>query len=484
MSIEDFNVGDVYTTKKTFTPKDFKAFSRLSGDKNPLHSDRDYAIQTAFGKPIVPMHLVASPMSAVAGMVFPGDKSLYLSHEIKSHAPVFYDEEITYSAKITNVSYLDRVLTIRTLVFKERQVLLSGTQQVQIREDTASEKYRSNKEGHTLIPSKSGATVIVGAGGVIGGSIVKRMASRGDKLILVVRSMKPEVKKLAQELETLNVDFNIKKINLVGKRVVEQLEALIKSGDHYVKNLVFAASPELTADVQTQIAVTYVALRSLTEQCLDGWLTQQKGKLVFISSSAAQFRPEGLEDYVAAKAAAESYLAGIRNRFSSFGINVHCLAPGKVDTPFSESLTQIPGRLLMPEQVAEAVVDLIEDEATKDFYHWLEYDKLRVGNHVFSDTTVRHEAPVEETSSIELRENSVSSVGDKLKALMTQFFKLEPSVDWSNAELGLVAGWDSLRHIEFILQLENTFNIKLSSDEFDLTTSYESILNFLKQRIP
>ena len=72
----DFTVGDSIFFTKTFAISDFEAFSHLSGDTNPLHHDLEYSLNTEFGTPIVPFHLIASPLSFVAGMNFPGTSSL------------------------------------------------------------------------------------------------------------------------------------------------------------------------------------------------------------------------------------------------------------------------------------------------------------------------------------------------------------------------------------------------------------------------
>lgn len=46
--------------------------------------------------------------------------------------------------------------------------------------------------------------------------------------------------------------------------------------------------------------------------------------------------------------------------------------------------------------------------------------------------------------------------------------------------LGLVEGWDSLKHTELILQLENEFDISFDFHELDKITSVERILSSLR----
>ena len=46
--------------------------------------------------------------------------------------------------------------------------------------------------------------------------------------------------------------------------------------------------------------------------------------------------------------------------------------------------------------------------------------------------------------------------------------------------LGLVEGWDSLKHTELILELENEFDISFDFHELDKITSVERILSSLR----
>ncbi|EKT85632.1 MaoC/PaaZ C-terminal domain-containing protein [Leptospira santarosai] len=79
----DFSVGDFVNFTRNFTISDFENFSLLSGDKNPLHHNEDYAAISKFGKIIIPVYLLASPLSTIAGMIFPGHRSLILNTNFK-----------------------------------------------------------------------------------------------------------------------------------------------------------------------------------------------------------------------------------------------------------------------------------------------------------------------------------------------------------------------------------------------------------------
>jgi len=58
-----FAVGEEATFSKTFTQEDVEAFSKLSGDTNPIHLDENYARRTRFDGRIIHGMLVASLIS-------------------------------------------------------------------------------------------------------------------------------------------------------------------------------------------------------------------------------------------------------------------------------------------------------------------------------------------------------------------------------------------------------------------------------------
>ena len=55
-NFSDFSVGDSVSFKVTYSLKDFESFSKLSGDENPLHFDREYGTESEFKQVIVPQN--------------------------------------------------------------------------------------------------------------------------------------------------------------------------------------------------------------------------------------------------------------------------------------------------------------------------------------------------------------------------------------------------------------------------------------------
>ena len=69
--------GDKYRHEVTYTQEGVIAFAEITGDKNPIHLDPEFAAKTPFGRPIVHGFLSASVFSKVFGMLFPGQGTIY-----------------------------------------------------------------------------------------------------------------------------------------------------------------------------------------------------------------------------------------------------------------------------------------------------------------------------------------------------------------------------------------------------------------------
>ncbi len=95
-------VGDQYQADFVITQKMVNEFAELSGDKNPLHLDAEFAAQTPFKQPIVHGIFSVSIISKIMGTEFPGAGSVYLDQQFQFKRPVYPDKE--YYAKIELIS--------------------------------------------------------------------------------------------------------------------------------------------------------------------------------------------------------------------------------------------------------------------------------------------------------------------------------------------------------------------------------------------
>jgi acyl dehydratase len=91
--------GEVYRETFSFTQDEVNSFAQITGDKNPVHLDAEYAATTVYKKPIIHGILGASILSKALGMEFPGEGTIYLKQEMNFKRPMYVD--VIYEAIMT-----------------------------------------------------------------------------------------------------------------------------------------------------------------------------------------------------------------------------------------------------------------------------------------------------------------------------------------------------------------------------------------------
>jgi 3-hydroxybutyryl-CoA dehydratase len=100
---EDLSVGQAASLSRTVTEADIAAFAEVSGDKNPVHLDAQYAAGTMFKERIAHGMLSAAYISAVFGMRLPGPGAIYISQTLNFNAPVKIGDIVVTTVKVAEL---------------------------------------------------------------------------------------------------------------------------------------------------------------------------------------------------------------------------------------------------------------------------------------------------------------------------------------------------------------------------------------------
>jgi 3-hydroxybutyryl-CoA dehydratase len=120
-------VGDTASLTKTITDADIHAFAELSGDRNPIHLDDEYAANTRFGRRIAHGMLAASLISTVLGTELPGIGTVYLSQTTQFLAPVYPGDTVTARVTVRKIRDDKPIVTLETICENQRgEVLIKG----------------------------------------------------------------------------------------------------------------------------------------------------------------------------------------------------------------------------------------------------------------------------------------------------------------------------------------------------------------------
>ncbi len=486
MNFKDFNIGDYVTFEKTFKNKDFDNFCSLSGDKNLLHYDKKYAASTAFMKPIVPVHLAIAPFSMIAGMIFPGQPSLYLGHKIKATLPIFYNQIISYSAKIVDINLVLRILKINVLVHRQSEIVIEAELTVQATENEWNVKsIKSIKR-----TNRNQWAFVTGAKGSIGSSIVKKLVKDGYSIVYHDRkpgehrnTIKKYIKDNNSKIKFISADLT--KPN--GHKVVSNF---IKKENIEIDVFVHSASSSIESDIKDLVAINYTAFKSITNTLVPRMLSRQKGRIIFIGSTSLFNINSNIEDYSAAKSMTTNYAVTLDKKYKKYGVRTQVLMPGFVRTKFSKNIRGNSPTLL-PEEVANYISEMLLTSGSN--IEILDIGINKSGEIKFVDKghslddQNRYNNFQNQFKHIDKKilssENEDIDIKAKVSSIIMKELELEDINELDNAALGYTRGWDSLNHIKIILEVENYFAIKFSSENFEILISLDDIVNTVKSKL-
>ena len=87
-SYSEIEIGQKAELERTITDEDIKKYAEVSGDRNPIHLDEEYAKKTFFKGRIAHGMFSAALISAVLANQLPGPGSIYLKQEISFIKPI------------------------------------------------------------------------------------------------------------------------------------------------------------------------------------------------------------------------------------------------------------------------------------------------------------------------------------------------------------------------------------------------------------
>ena len=120
-------VGDTATRGLSVTADHVEAYARITGDRNPLHFDEDFAAETKFGRLVVQGGLTTGLLHALVAMDMPGPGTVFLNQDWRYTAPVYIGDTITATATVVSVHAAKPVTQLAIEVVREDgEVVLAG----------------------------------------------------------------------------------------------------------------------------------------------------------------------------------------------------------------------------------------------------------------------------------------------------------------------------------------------------------------------
>ncbi len=122
------HVGQTAHRSLTFTDEHVRVYAELTGDRNPLHFDEEFAAATKFGRLVVQGGLTTGLLHALVAEDLPGPGTVFLSQEWRFTAPVFIGDTVTAEAEIVSVHEPKPVTELAVTVTRsDGETVLEGT---------------------------------------------------------------------------------------------------------------------------------------------------------------------------------------------------------------------------------------------------------------------------------------------------------------------------------------------------------------------
>lgn len=123
---QEIGVGHTASFTTKVTDQMVRQFADLTGDRNPIHLDEDYAANSRFKRRIAHGMIVGGLISRalVDGI---GTGGIYLGQNLKFVNPVFIDDNVTVTIRITGLRSEKGIATVETNATKDNgEIVVKG----------------------------------------------------------------------------------------------------------------------------------------------------------------------------------------------------------------------------------------------------------------------------------------------------------------------------------------------------------------------
>jgi len=120
-------LNEVYKHEFKFSQAQVNLFAEVTGDKNPVHTDPEYAAKSIFKRPIMHGMLSASLFSKVFGTLFPGEGTIYLKQSLNFLKPMYADTVYEAVFTVKEILYDKNRAIVETVIYNdEGKICTSG----------------------------------------------------------------------------------------------------------------------------------------------------------------------------------------------------------------------------------------------------------------------------------------------------------------------------------------------------------------------
>jgi acyl dehydratase len=131
--LDELHEGDSRHSEFTIDEAQMLAFAQLSGDRNPVHLDEDFARSKGFEGRVVYGGLLVAQVSQLIGMQLPGRDALWNGLRIDFLAPLYVGVPARVEAVVSHVSEATGTLQLKLRIEANGERVAKGSASVSVR---------------------------------------------------------------------------------------------------------------------------------------------------------------------------------------------------------------------------------------------------------------------------------------------------------------------------------------------------------------
>jgi 3-oxoacyl-[acyl-carrier protein] reductase len=217
--------------------------------------------------------------------------------------------------------------------------------------------------------------LLIGAAGGIGSELTRRLAARGDRLMLAGRD-EGRLEALAAEIDApyrvldARRPADVEACAVEATKLLGRLDGIVNlAGSVLLKPAHLTKDEEWDDTLATNLTSAFGAIRAAAKT-----MRKHGGSVVLMSSAAARIGLTNHEAIAAAKAGVQGLTLSAAATYAPRGIRVNAVAPGLVRTPLTERITSNEtsvkasealhplGRIGEPREIASVIAWLLDPE--------------------------------------------------------------------------------------------------------------------------
>lgn len=121
------SVGQRARRTQTVTAKHAELYAEITGDRNPLHFEPDFAKRTRFGRLVAQGGITAGMLNALVAMDLPGPGTVFMNQSLRYLAPTHLGDKLTAEIEVLSLKPDKPVCQLRaTITNQDGTVVLEG----------------------------------------------------------------------------------------------------------------------------------------------------------------------------------------------------------------------------------------------------------------------------------------------------------------------------------------------------------------------